>query len=191
MIRPGLFILIPIAITGLSAYCGESKQVVAKSQDTQTVAAAPKTVLQTVEKDNPTDTTAPASTITWLDFESGYAKAAKENKILLIDVYTDWCGWCKVMDRETYTNAEVIQAVNKDFVTVKLNPEKNRTYKFGDKSMAADELHAWLGYGRTFGYPTTYFMMKPGSTEERYSQAGYLEAPQFMKILTIVLGKKS
>src|SRR5690349_18588878 len=68
------------------------------------------------------------STVQWLDFESGFAKAKKEHKILLVDVYTDWCGYCKVMDRETYTNDTVIRTLKQHFVTVKLNPEKERKY---------------------------------------------------------------
>ena len=125
----------------------------------------------------------------WLDFESGYAKAAKEKKILLVDVYTDWCGWCKVMDKNTYSNDTIIQLINEKFVPVKLNPEKNRTYNFGDKTMSASDLHKWLGYGQTFGYPTTYFMVHPGISEERYAQAGYLDAKAFGEILNIVINK--
>ena len=129
--------------------------------------------------------------IKWLDFESGYIKAKKENKILLIDVYTDWCGWCKVMDRETYTNDTVIQAINKDFVTVKLNPEKYRYYVMEGDSFSSTELHAWLGYGKKFGFPTTYFMVKPGKTEERYASIGFSKPYEFMDILNQMVTKKN
>ena len=67
----------------------------------------------------------------WFEYVEGYNKAKAENKILLVDAYTDWCGWCKVMDRETYTNAEVIAALNQDFVCVKFNPEVEMTHSFG------------------------------------------------------------
>ncbi|MGC6414302.1 MAG: DUF255 domain-containing protein, partial [Bacteroidia bacterium] len=43
--------------------------------------------------------------VTWYNFTDGYNKAVKEGKIILIDAYTDWCGWCKVMDKKTYTDA--------------------------------------------------------------------------------------
>lgn len=128
--------------------------------------------------------------ITWLDYEMGYNKAVRENKIILVDVYTDWCGWCKVMDRETYTNAEVIKTVNTHFVTVKLNPEKTRSFSFGKSTMTAEQLHSWLGYGRTFGYPTTYFVHNPGTSQERQSIAGYLPPVEFMGILNQVINKK-
>lgn len=128
--------------------------------------------------------------ISWLDFESGFAKAQKEKKMLLVDVYTNWCYWCKVMDKETYTDADIIKKINEHFVTVKLNPEIAKTYKFGDTSMSGDQLHKWLGYGETFGYPTTYFMISPGKSEERYAQMGYMEPAEFTKILDLVLEKK-
>lgn len=65
--------------------------------------------------------------LTWMDFAEGYAKAKSENKILLVDAYTDWCSWCKVMDRETYTNAQVIAVLNNEFVCVKFNPEVEKS----------------------------------------------------------------
>ncbi|MCC7299201.1 MAG: DUF255 domain-containing protein [Bacteroidia bacterium] len=131
-----------------------------------------------------------AETIEWLDFESGYAKAAKENKMLMIDVYTDWCGWCKVMDKKTFSNDTIIAKLNQSFVMVKMNPEKARNYTFGDKTMAASDLHVWLGYGKTFGYPTSYFMIAPGTSDERYAQVGYLEPWEFSGIIDIILSKK-
>lgn len=128
--------------------------------------------------------------ITWLDFETGYNKAVQENKILLVDVYTDWCYWCKVMDRETYTDTLVIEKVNRHFVTVKLNPEKNGTFRFADTTMDNVELFRWLGYGNTYGFPTTYFWLHPGKTAERYSLAGYNEPADFLPILDKIIVKK-
>ena len=131
-----------------------------------------------------------AKTLTWLDFESGYAKAIKENKILMVDVYTDWCYWCKVMDRETFSDSAVIQKLNSNFVTVKLNPEKDKTFHFGDTTMNQVELYRWLGYGNTFGFPTTYFWISPAKSPERYSLAGYNEPAAFIDILAQITAKK-
>jgi thiol:disulfide interchange protein len=47
--------------------------------------------------------------LTWYGWNEGYAKALKEGKIVLVDAYTDWCGWCKKMDRDTYTNPTIIK----------------------------------------------------------------------------------
>lgn len=131
------------------------------------------------------------SQIVWLDFESGYAKAITEKKMLLVDAYTDWCGWCKVMERETYSDKKVIKKVNTHFVTVKLNPEKSRTYKFGDSTMEASELYLWLGNGKSNGFPSTFFMVKPGKTDERYTAVGHIEAKEFMNVLDQVIAKRN
>ncbi len=46
--------------------------------------------------------------IKWLSFDEASELAVKEPKMILVSVYTDWCGWCKKMDRETFTDNEVI-----------------------------------------------------------------------------------
>jgi thioredoxin-related protein len=122
----------------------------------------------------------------WFEYVEGYNKAKAENKILLVDAYTDWCGWCKVMDRETYTNAEVIAALNQDFVCVKFNPEVEKTHSFGKYNLKSNELLYWLANGQPGGYPTSYFVFHPTKNDERASQAGYLPPDQFLKLLAEV-----
>lgn len=122
----------------------------------------------------------------WFEYVEGYNKAKAENKILLVDAYTDWCGWCKVMDRETYTNAEVIAALNQDFVCVKFNPEVETTHRFGKYNLKSNELLYWLANGQPGGYPTSYFVLHPAKNDERASQAGYLPPDQFLKLLAEV-----
>ena len=122
----------------------------------------------------------------WFEYVDGYNKAKAENKILLVDAYTDWCGWCKVMDRETYTNAEVIAALNQDFVCVKFNPEVEKTHSFGKYNLKSQELLYWLANGQPGGYPTSYFVFHPTKNDERASQAGYFPPDQFLKLLAEV-----
>jgi thiol:disulfide interchange protein len=128
--------------------------------------------------------------LAWFDFESGYEKAAKEGKILLVDAYTDWCGWCKVMDRNTYTNAQIIETLNANFVAVKFNPEKAKTFKFGGKTMSNDELLLWLGRGKSYGYPTSYFWTNPGKGESVLVSVGYEDPAKFAETLQTVLKRK-
>ena len=65
----------------------------------------------------------PASSVSWKSFDDGVLLAQQSNKKLLVDVYTDWCTWCKKMDAEVYTNPEVFKLINTQFVAVKLNAE--------------------------------------------------------------------
>ena len=128
--------------------------------------------------------------LTWMDFAEWYTKAKAENKILLVDAYTDWCSWCKVMDRETYTNAQVIAVLNNEFVCVKFNPEVEKKHKFGAYNLSSNELLYWLANGQPGGYPTSYFIFNPAKNDKRAAQAGYLPPDQFLNLLGEVIKRK-
>ena len=117
----------------------------------------------------------------WNDWNEGYLLAKKENKIILIDAYTDWCGWCKRMDKDTYEKEKVISYINKHFIPVKFNPELKQTYKVGDAELTGRELLANLSGGQGVGYPTTFFL----SLEKNQVQmvSGYKNAEQFLQVL--------
>jgi uncharacterized protein YyaL (SSP411 family) len=127
----------------------------------------------------------------WYSFEEGYAKAVREGKVLLIDAYTDWCGWCKVMDRKTYADPAVIAKLNESFICVKLNPETASVYKFNDKTWQGSELLQFLGNGSVTGFPTTIFWPNPSSDNNRYVQPGFLPPNDFSNLLDKAKGKKS
>ena len=67
-----------------------------------------------------------AKEIDWqTSYDTALSQAKKDKKIVLVDIYTDWCGWCKRLDRDTYSDKDVQAKVAKDFIAVKINPEKN------------------------------------------------------------------
>ena len=72
----------------------------------------------------------------WLSLTGLQSAFAKQPKPIIIDVYTDWCGWCKVMDRETYSNEKVIGYLNKKFYAVKFNAESKAEVVFANKKYA-------------------------------------------------------
>lgn len=106
-----------------------------------------------------------AESISWQkDLASAQAEAKTTGKIMMVDVYTDWCGWCKKLDSDTYSDARVI-AKAKDFVSLKLNPE------------ASDAGAAFAQkYGVT-GYPCILFLEPDGTVVNRIG--GYMEAEPF------------
>lgn len=126
--------------------------------------------------------------ITWVDFNKGYEIAKKKNKIMLVDVYTDWCGWCKRMDRDAYAKPNIISAVNSDFVAVKFNPEKTGvTYTFEGKTYTGEQLAGVISNYQISGYPTTIFIYPKGKKSEIV--VGYKNAEQMEPILTDIKKK--
>ena len=73
------------------------------------------------------------SQIKWYTLEEALAAQKKNDKKIFIDMYTDWCKWCKVMDQKTFTNKEVIQYMNENFYAVKFNAEQKEAINFKGK----------------------------------------------------------
>ena len=99
----------------------------------------------------------------WLTFEQAVELQAKAPKKIIIDVYTDWCGWCKKMDKYTYTNEEVIKNLQENYYLVKFNAEQKEEIKFKDKvfkfnpEYKSHELAVSLLNGQ-MSYPSTVFL---------------------------------
>lgn len=128
-----------------------------------------------------------AKELEWKNWNEGFAKSQQTNKIALIDVYTDWCGWCKVMDKNTYTNTTVINKINDHFVPIKFNPEKPEKYIIGKDTLDGRTLLGALSGGQSSGYPTTYFLI-PGQNQI-FQQPGYIEPGQFIELLDNVISR--
>lgn len=103
--------------------------------------------------------------IEWLTFEEAMKKMDKEPRKVMIDVYTDWCGWCKRMDATTFHHPEIVQYVNENYYAVKLDAEQKadinfagRAYKFvANGRRGYHELAAELMAGR-MSYPTVVYL---------------------------------
>ena len=89
--------------------------------------------------------------IQWMKFEEAIAANAKSPKMILVDVYTDWCGWCKKMDKDTFTDPQVIAHLQKNFYAVKLNAEDTkRSFEFMGKTFTEAQMAASM---RVNSYP--------------------------------------
>ena len=120
----------------------------------------------------------------WHSFNDGIAKAKKENKFLLVDFYTDWCGWCKKMDAETYTNQKIIKKLNDNFVLVKLNPENQGTVNYDSQTYSNQQ---FAGAAGVTGYPATGFFESDGQFIGVVP--GYLDSDNFADLLSKIIAK--
>lgn len=148
-------------------------------------ASKPKPKKKAVKPKVKTETAAPTTSgLTWYSPTDGFAKAQKEKKILIVDVYTDWCYWCKVMDKETYTNADIIAKMNQYFVAIKFNPENNGTHKINGVDYSSEALLQLLNRGGpNGGYPTTFFWKSLTDNNAISAYPGYRKADEFGTIL--------
>lgn len=134
---------------------------------------------------------AQSSKIQWISLEEAFTKVQASPKKVLIDVYTDWCGWCKVMDQKTFTDPEVVKYVNEHYYAVKFNAESKKDVKIGttlykfDASNRVHEAAVALLQGK-MSYPSIVYL------DEKFSMIqpvpGYMEAKPFHQVITFIGG---
>ncbi len=115
-------------------------------------------------------------------------------KQVFIDVYTDWCGWCKRMDATTFSDPEVVKIMNKYFVPVKFDAEQKEPIAFGGKQFkfidngrrGYNELAASL-LQEKMSYPTVVFLDE--NAQMIQPLPGYRSAKDLKPIL-VFIGKK-
>lgn len=145
--------------------------------------------------------------VNWITLQELKEAYAKQPKPIIIDVYTNWCGWCRVMDKETYSQESVANYINENYYAVKFNAETKDTVEFDGKKFGynraykANDLAVYLLDGR-MGYPSTILMasinaqpsplsgfLKPSELEPplRFIGDGVYKAkefPEYMKDFT-------
>ena len=90
------------------------------------------------------------------DWAAANAKAKAENKVIMVDAYTDWCGPCKMMDKEMFHgNQAVADLLNSEFVPVKIDCERGFGIQFSQKF-------------RVTGYPSLLFFSPEGQLIDRH-----------------------
>ena len=133
-----------------------------------------------------------AENVKWYTWEEAIAANEKNPKKLVVDVYTDWCGWCKRMDAGTFSEATVAAYLNKNFYPIKLDAEQKGDIKYKDHVFTFDSsagrrgahnLAITLLDGR-MGYPSLVYL---DEEQARITVApGYQTAEDFIKQLKFI-----
>ena len=96
--------------------------------------------------------------INWMSLDE-VREAQKTNpKNVLIDVYTNWCGPCKLMDRNTFSNTDIIRIINENYYAVKFNAEGNDTVTFMDKVFTNPNFDSAKTQKRNSSHQLTQFL---------------------------------
>tara|TARA_B110000444_G_C18744853_1_gene549764 strand:+ start:533 stop:1084 length:552 start_codon:yes stop_codon:yes gene_type:complete len=133
-------------------------------------------------------TFAQEATINWMTIEEVTVAMEKEPKNVMIDVYTSWCGPCKMMMANTFTNKNLINYVNQNYYAVKLNAEApepihylGKTYfnpTFDPNKRGRNGVHELSREFKVSAYPTIVYLdkeMKIITANSGYKQPQQLE----------------
>ncbi|MBN8549421.1 MAG: thioredoxin domain-containing protein [Deltaproteobacteria bacterium] len=109
--------------------------------------------------------------IEWNDWgEEAFSRAAKQKRLVLLDVEAEWCHWCHVMREQTYADPAVIALIQKNFVAIRV-----------DQAAHPDLAARYEDYG----WPATVVLTAKG--EDIWKEAGFIEPPAFLAALNKVL----
>jgi thioredoxin-related protein len=131
------------------------------------------------------------ASLKWMTLDEVELALQKEKRPILIDLYTDWCGWCKTMDKRTYSHPEVIAYLQTKFYPVKLNAETKATLSWNKKQYEynsgyqTNDFAVYLTKGQ-LSYPTTVII--PVNTLEPQAIPGF-HPPQEFELMVKYFGE--
>ncbi len=127
------------------------------------------------------------SQVKWLTIEQAMDLNKKKPKPFFIDLYTDWCGWCKSMDATTFAHPVIAEMLNTNFHPVKFNAESAKTLVFnGNTFVSEGRTHQFaiaLLQGQ-LSYPSFAFL--DAKQQLLTSVPGYRTAPQMEPVLAYI-----
>ncbi len=136
------------------------------------------------------------SAVKWYTIQEAEKLSSQTPKPIFIDTYTDWCGWCKKMDRETFTNSVISDILNNKFYPVKFNAEgkdditfMGKTFVNDGKSGNAHQLAVALLNGQ-LSYPTVVILTQQAGKLGVSPVPGFKE-PKDMEVLLSFFADKS
>ncbi len=165
--KPYKLLILLSAMVFLNGAAAASPKETAKTDITAEVSVSEKN-----DKEEKKPVADSLKTLKWHEYLTEALKLAREkNKPVMVDAYTSWCGWCKKMDKETFSDQAVVD-LSSSFICLRINPEEDEM--FSNKYTIKD-------------FPTVIFLKPDGTEIER--QVGFKTADDFRKILKTILEK--
>ena len=132
-----------------------------------------------------------AQQVNWYTIEEAFELNKTKPRKIMVDVYTSWCGWCKVMDKNTFSHPVIADYLNNNYYAVKFNAEQKEeinlngtAYKFVESGRSGyHELAAALLNGK-LSYPSVVFLDE--NNQIIHLQQGFTKAQPFDKILKFI-----
>lgn len=132
-----------------------------------------------------------AQEIKWMTLDEALGKQRKNPKPIFMDVYTDWCGPCKMLDQNTFQDKAISDYLTANYYAVKFNAEGNSsiTYRgvtytnpgFDSNRKGRNSAHDFTKFLKVAGYPSMYIIDKKGEVQEPI--VGYRTPDELLPIL--------
>lgn len=126
--------------------------------------------------------------VKWYTWEEGMTLQQETSKKVIVDLYTDWCGWCKKMDKATFQNPEIAKYMNKHYIAIKFNAEqkedesyKGVLHKFMKSGRRGYHTLAAELTGGRLSYPTVVFLDE--NSDLIQALPGFLDAKTFDPVI--------
>lgn len=134
--------------------------------------------------------------VKWYTWEEAVAANEKVKKKIFVDIYTQWCSWCKRMDKTTFNDPLVAAYLAKHYYAVKLDGEQKddilfKGYNFTYKALQRRGYHELAAalLDNKLSYPTTVFLTEDFKVDQRLP--GYLNADKMLAVLTYIAEEKT
>lgn len=117
----------------------------------------------------------------WISFEEAQISSQKDKKKILVNIYTNWCEFCKKLDENVYPDSLVRRNLSQYYHAVKLNAESDKMIRVNGETLSESEFAKKLGIR---SYPTILFIDTDGELILQIN--GYMPASDFRNMLVYI-----